>query len=59
VSTKHARVESEAGVLSATGAIGGGTLPFTGFPLWVVTLTSLASIVLGLMLRRRNAAPSL
>jgi hypothetical protein len=59
VATKHARVESEAGVLSATGAIGGGTLPFTGFPLWVVALTSLALIALGLMLRRRSAAPSL
>ncbi|MGZ4417312.1 MAG: hypothetical protein ACXVRV_03955 [Gaiellaceae bacterium] len=59
VSTKHVRVESANGVLSATGAIGGGTLPFTGFPLWAVALTAIALIALGLMLRRRSAAPSL
>ena len=59
VSTKHAGVESAAGVLSATGAIGVGTLPFTGFPIWVVVVTALALIVLGLMLRRRSGAPSL
>ena len=59
VSTKHVRVESANGVLSATGAIGGGTLPFTGFPLWVVALTAIALVALGLMLRRRSAAPSL
>jgi hypothetical protein len=59
VSTKHAGVESAAGVLSATGAIGRGTLPFTGFPIWVVVLIALALIVLGLMLRRRSGAPSL
>ncbi len=59
LSTKHARVESATGVLSATGAIGGGTLPFTGFPIWVVVLIGLALIASGLMLRRRSAAPSL
>jgi hypothetical protein len=59
VNTKHVRVESANGVLSATGAIGGGTLPFTGFPLWVVALTAVALIAFGLMLRRRSAAPSL
>ena len=59
VSAKHVRVESENGVLSATGAIGGGTLPFTGFPLWVVALTAVALIALGLTLRRRSGAPSL
>jgi hypothetical protein len=59
VSTKDVRVEAANGVLSATGAIGGGTLPFTGFPLWVVALAAIASIAFGLMLRRRSAAPSL
>jgi hypothetical protein len=59
VITKQAGVEEAAGVLSATGAIGGGTLPFTGFPLWVVALTAVALIALGLTLRRRSAAPSL
>src|SRR6476661_2556381 len=47
-------VEMAAGVLSATGAIGAGTLPFTGFPIWVVVLIGVALIVLGLMLRRRS-----
>jgi len=55
----QASVELAAGVLSETGAIGPATLPFTGFPIWVVVLIALALIVLGLMLRRRSAAPSL
>ncbi len=46
-------------VLSATGATGGGTLPFTGFPIWVVVLIALALIVLGVMLRRRTGPSSL
>ena len=46
------------GVLSATGVVGGETLPFTGFPIWVVVLIALALIALGLMLRRRSGAPS-
>ena len=59
VSTKHAGVESAAGVLSATGASRRGTLPFTGFPIWVAMLIGLELIALGLILRRRSAAPSL
>jgi hypothetical protein len=59
VITKQAGVEPAAGVLSSTGAIGGGALPFTGFPIWIVVLFALASIVFGLMLRRRSGAPSL
>jgi hypothetical protein len=56
---QQGRVESASGVLSATGAIGGGTLPFTGFPIWVVVLIALVLIVLGLSLRRRSSASSL
>jgi hypothetical protein len=51
-------VESASGVLSATGAIGGGTLPFTGFPIWIIVLIALALIVVGMTLRRRISAPS-
>jgi hypothetical protein len=58
VHPKQGRVESGSGVLSATGAIGGGTLPFTGFPLWVVALAGLVAIALGLLMRRRSGAPS-
>ena len=53
---QRATVETAAGVLSATGAIGGGTLPFTGFPIWVVVLIALALIALGVTLRRRSGA---
>jgi type III secretory pathway component EscV len=58
VSPQQGSVEKAAGVLSATQAIGAGTLPFTGFPIWVVVLLALALIVLGLMLRRRSRASS-
>jgi hypothetical protein len=58
VSPQQGSVEKAAGVLSATQAIGAGTLPFTGFPIWVVVLLALALIVLGLMLRRRGRVSS-
>jgi hypothetical protein len=58
VAPQRATVETAAGVLSATGAIGGGTLPFTGFPIWVVVLIALALIVFGVTLRRRTGASS-
>src|SRR5437667_8310515 len=41
VSPQPGSVEKAAGVLSATGAIGAGTLPFTGFPIWVVVFLAL------------------
>jgi hypothetical protein len=50
---------SPGGVLSSTGAIEGGSLPFTGFPIWVVVLIALALIALGMTLRRRGGASSL
>jgi hypothetical protein len=53
------RVRAASGVLSATGAIGGvGTLPFTGFPIWIVMLIGLGLIASGVALRRRSRAPS-
>jgi hypothetical protein len=58
VSPQRPTVEMAAGVLSATGVVGGETLPFTGFPIWVVVLIALALIALGLMLRRRSGASS-
>jgi len=45
-------------VLAATGAIGSGTLPFTGFPIWLVMAIALALIAVGMTLRRRSQAPS-
>ena len=47
-----AAVETMSGVLTATAAVGGSTLPFTGFPLWAVALVALTLIGAGLSLRR-------
>src|SRR6266516_3029481 len=58
VTRHHGRVEGASGVLSATGAMGGGTLPFTGFPIWIVVMIALALIAVGVALRRRSPAPS-
>ncbi len=58
VRRNYGRVEGASGVLSATGAIGSGTLPFTGFPIWIVVMIALALIAVGVTLRRRSAAPS-
>ncbi len=57
VSSHQGRVEAASGVLSATGATGSGTLPFTGFPLWIVVLIALALIATGMTLRRRSSTP--
>ena len=46
-------VLSSSGVLAATGAVGHGSLPFTGFPLWAVVILAAALIAVGLALRRR------
>jgi hypothetical protein len=51
-------VESASGVLSATGATGSGTLPFTGLPIWIIVLIALLLIAVGMTLRRRGSAPS-
>ena len=58
VASHHARPLAAAGVLSATGAIGSGTLPFTGFPIWIVMLIALTLIAVGVALRRKSFAPS-
>jgi hypothetical protein len=58
VNPHRGRVESASGVLSGTGAIGGGTLPFTGFPIWMFALSGLGLIAAGMTLRRRCSAPA-
>ena len=58
VASQQGRPEAAAGVLSATGAIGSGTLPFTGFPIWIVMLIALALIAVGVALRRKSIAPT-
>jgi hypothetical protein len=44
------------GVAAATSNVGNGTLPFTGFPLWLAGLVALLLIGGGLALRSRAAA---
>jgi hypothetical protein len=44
------------GVLGVIQSVGQGTLPFTGFPLWVGVLAAIGLIVLGLGLRHRARA---
>lgn len=51
--TAKARVRG--GVLGALAAAGKGTLPFTGFPIWVAVLIGLGLMALGLGVRRHNA----
>ncbi len=54
--SSNAGVRASSVVLGATEAVGQGTLPFTGFPLWIAVLVALVLIVLGLALRRRGRA---
>ena len=59
VVTRHkGRVQTGSGVLSAAGATGSGTLPFTGFPIWIVVLIAITLIAVGVALRRRSPASS-
>jgi type III secretory pathway component EscV len=59
VSEHQGRVEAASGVLSATGAIGSGTLPFTGFPIWIIVVIALLLITVGVALRRRSRVTTL
>ena len=43
-----------AGAFGVLGAVAGGTLPFTGLPLWVVALAAIVLIAGGLLLVRRG-----
>ncbi|OLD98631.1 MAG: hypothetical protein AUG91_08685 [Actinobacteria bacterium 13_1_20CM_4_69_9] len=43
----------QGGVLGAIQAVGQGSLPFTGFPLWIAVAAALAVIALGVGMRRQ------
>jgi hypothetical protein len=47
------------GVLGTVTHVTGGTLPFTGFPVWVAILIAVALILGGIALRRRTAGARL
>ncbi len=54
VTTSHGKPAG--GVLGAIAAVGQGTLPFTGFPLWAAVLGALALFAFGLGLRHIGRA---
>jgi hypothetical protein len=47
---------STSGVLGAVENVGTGTLPFTGFPVWILALVALGLTILGAGLRRQTRA---
>jgi hypothetical protein len=54
VTKKHRGQGGDAsGILSATGAVGRGTLPFTGVDLWSTAFVALTLMLIGLALCRR------
>ena len=54
--TTAAKGKPAGGVLGAIEAVGQGTLPFTGFPLWLSVLSAMSLVVFGLTLRRLGRA---
>jgi hypothetical protein len=51
--------KSNGGVLGTVGNVAGSSLPFTGFPVWLVVLIAVALILAGIALRRRTLGPGL
>jgi hypothetical protein len=52
--TSLAKPKAHHGVLGTVTHVAGGTLPFTGFPVWLAVLIALALILAGIALRRRT-----
>jgi hypothetical protein len=53
VTKKHRGRDAASGILAATGAVGRGTLPFTGVDLWSTAFVALTLMLIGLALCRR------
>jgi hypothetical protein len=53
VTKKHHGRDAASGILAATGAVGTGTLPFTGVDLWSTAFVALTLMLIGLALCRR------
>jgi hypothetical protein len=53
VTKKHHGVDAASGILAATGAVGRGTLPFTGVDLWSTAFVALTLMLIGLALCQR------
>ncbi|HET8527724.1 MAG TPA: hypothetical protein VFL60_02345 [Gaiellaceae bacterium] len=56
---KAAKAKPNHGVLGTVTHVTGGTLPFTGFPVWLAVLVAAGLILGGLALRRRTAGARL
>src|SRR6476469_9833570 len=53
VTKKHHGRDAASGILAATGAVGRGTLPFTGVDLWSTAFVALTLMLIGLALCQR------
>ena len=53
VTKKHHGGDAASGILAATGAVGRGTLPFTGVDLWSTAFVALTLMLIGLALCQR------
>ena len=53
VTKKHRGRDAASGILAATGAVGRGTLPFTGVDLWSTAFVALTLMLIGLALCQR------
>ena len=53
VTKKHRGRDAASGILAATGAVGRGTLPFTGVDLWSTAFVALVLMLIGLALCKR------
>ena len=53
VTKKHRGGDAASGILAATGAVGRGTLPFTGVDLWSTAFVALTLMLIGLALCQR------
>ena len=52
--TTRTKPQASGGVLGTVTTVAGGTLPFTGFPVWLAVLVAIVLLIAGFALRRRS-----